>query len=78
MSDDEWTGRLKLATLIILGVVIVTSIIGLTVVAIFTSRDLTTAERYVFAVAVITALTGGLTIYVERVRLTRRDRSDDD
>lgn len=61
--------RLRIATITSLCVVVVVSIMSLAVVAIFTTRDLTTAERLVFIVVVMQALLGGLTLYVDRVRI---------
>jgi membrane protein YdbS with pleckstrin-like domain len=67
----------KVVTLIVLGVVLVVAVIGLTVVAVFTDRDVWPAERLTFGGVILLCLVGGLSIYVDRVRVRRRRRDDE-
>jgi hypothetical protein len=52
---------LKGLTIVVLGVIVVAAIIGLTVVAVATDRDLRPAEILTFAATVVLATLGGFT-----------------
>ena len=58
--DDEHDARVRIATVIVLGAALCVAIAGLTMVAVFTDRDLFRAEIMTLVLALAVATVGGL------------------
>jgi hypothetical protein len=70
MSDDDLDTAVRVTALIVLGVVLVAAIVGLTVVAVMTYRNLVRPEVLTFVLALTVAGLGGYSF----VSLRRRAR----
>jgi membrane protein YdbS with pleckstrin-like domain len=70
MTDENDEDRiiLKVVTIITIGVVVLASILALTVVALFTDRDLKRAEYLTAGAILLLASIGGVTIFSFRKR----------
>lgn len=75
--DDQNPGNddpviVRLVTIISLAILVFTSIVSITFVAIFTDRDVRTAEGLTFGGAVLLACIGGFSWYSLRKKRKRR------
>jgi hypothetical protein len=77
-DDDGGNGeRVKIAALVCLTIIIVASITGITLTALFTDRDLFRAETYSFGGVLMIGLLGGVTFLgLRRRRRWRLERED--
>jgi hypothetical protein len=65
--------RVSIVAIVTLGVVIIVAIVGITLAAIFTKRDLTLVEGMVAGGVLLIALLGGLVIRYARNAEVRRN-----
>lgn len=82
MADDTW---IRVVTIVALAVVLTTAVIGITVVAVFTTRDLWRAEVLTFAGVVLLGALGGVSWWALRrhphrwrVQVARNGADDDE
>jgi protein-S-isoprenylcysteine O-methyltransferase Ste14 len=57
VTDDAWV---KVATIVVLGLVLVTAVVGTTIVAVLTDRDVARAEYLTFGGALLLGALGGV------------------